>query len=71
MPDGGSGDGATDDVHSAVGTTKKRRRKYNHVTQNSQKDCRRMAAFETARGSVPGSDPGPIEGYPVEDWAEW
>ena len=68
LPDRGLDVGASADAHSSA--TKKRRRKYNRETQDSQKHCRRMATFATARGSAPGSDPGPIEEYPVEDWAE-
>ena len=68
-PDVTIGDGASADAHGSA--TKKRRRKYNHVTQASKKHCRRMSAFATARGSAPGSNPGPFEGHPAEDWAEW
>ena len=68
LPDRGLDVGASADAHSSA--TKKRRRKYNRETQDSQKHRRRMATFATARGSAPGSDPGPIGEYPGEDWAE-
>ena len=55
---------------SGASATKKRRRKFSHGAQDSQKHCRRMVAFATARGSAPESGSGPIEEYPVEDWAE-
>ena len=67
VPDRALGAGVSADAHGSA--TSKRRHKYNHVAQLSKKHCRRMPAFATARGSVPGSDPGPVEGHPAEDYA--
>ena len=41
------------------------------TTRATRRHCQRMAGFETARGNTPGSDPGPVEGHPAEDGAEW
>ena len=69
---GRSGDaaGALVDAHSSA--TKKRRRKQSRpTTRDGQRHCQRMAQLGVARGDPPGSDSGPIDGHPAEDWAEW
>ena len=62
IPDWGSDDGATADMDGTVGTGKKRRRKRNHATQDSQKHRRRMAGFTATHGGTPGPGPIPTRG---------
>ena len=70
VPDRGLDVDASADAHSSA--MKKRRRQGNRETARAaQKHCQRMAKFGAARGNIPTSDPGPVEGRPAEDSAEW
>ena len=68
-PDRALGAGASTHAHGSA--TKKRRRKLSQTaTRHVRRHCQRMTEFGTARGNTPGSDLGPVEGHPAEDWAE-
>ena len=49
----------------------KRRKKHNRATQDSRKHHQRVAVFAATQGGTSESDPGPIEGRPAGDRAEW
>ena len=67
---GGDAVVASVDVHGSA--TKKRRRKQSRpITRDVQRHSQRKTELETARGNTPRSGPGPVEGRPAEDWAEW
>ena len=69
IPDRGLGAGASTEAHGSA--AKKRRRKQSRPTARAgQRHSQRMAQFGTTRDDAPGSDPGPINGHPAEDWAE-
>ena len=61
---------ASADAHGSA-TKKRRRQGSRETTRAAQKHCKRMARFGAARGNTPTSDPGPVEGRPAKDSAEW
>ena len=61
---------ASADAHGSA-TKKRRRQRSRDMTRTAQRHCQRMAALGADRGNTPRSDPGPIEGRPAEDSAEW
>ena len=72
MATGLSGDAVDAPVGAHGAATKKRRRPVGReTTRNAQKHSQRMAQFRATRGNAPTSDPGPVEGRPAADWAEW
>ena len=61
---------ASADAHGSA-TKKRRRQRSRDMTRIAQRHCQRMATLGADRGNTPRSDPGPIEGRPAEDSAEW